>query len=173
MARGKPSWPARGAAALLALAAIGGCGSGSVPGTTAPPGASASAAPGTATANPTAADALSGYFSALDAHDAAAARGYLSPEFLQGFGSPAAFDGWVANYLSLRDLGVRAPQAPAATTAGQFPGYRDLVLYPVSYQAVVKQPSANEVTGRLERFVLLGRTSPSGPWLVLDVATSP
>lgn len=140
-------------------------GASSAPGTTSPSAASRSAA--------SAQDAARGYYAALAAHDVAAARTYLSPSYLASFGGESAFAAWVANYRSITNVSVRAPQAPAPDAAGHHPGYQRLTVIPVSYTARLRSPSANEVDGALDRFVLVGRSGASGPWQILDIATSP
>lgn len=114
-----------------------------------------------------------GYYAALGAHDPSAARQYLSPEYLASFSSESAFAAWVANYRSLTGLTLLPARAPGGDAAKQHPGYRDLTLLPISYTARLRTPSANEVNGQLDRFVLVGRSATSGRWLILDIATSP
>jgi hypothetical protein len=120
--------------------------------------------------------AVTGYYTALGVHDARAACRYLSPEYLAEFASNAdvpAFDAWVANYASLT---LRGPLSCPVTTPGPDaarPGYRDLHEYAVTYQAQLRTPSANETSGVMTRFVIVGRRTAQGPWLVLSIGTGP
>jgi hypothetical protein len=104
---------------------------------------------------------VTGYYTALAAHDAATARRYLTPEYFHGFATEAAFDAWVGNYVSLTNLRVGPAQSPAPDLAAQHPGYQDLVEYPISYTAVLRQALGNEGPGGTDRFVLVGRKTGS------------
>lgn len=115
---------------------------------------------------------VTGYYTALAAHDATTARQYLAPEYFSGFATVAAFKAWVDNYLSLTNLRVGAAQSPTPDIAAQHPGYQDLFEYPVSYIATLRQILGNEGPGGTDRFVLVGRTTDSS-WLILDIASSP
>jgi hypothetical protein len=129
---------------------------------------------------PTGADApdraVTGYYTAVGARDAQAACRYLSPEYLaefDGYADVPGLDAWVANYLSLT---LRGPLSSPVTTPGPdaaLPGYRDLHEYAVTYQAQLRTASANETSGVMTRFVIVGRRSAHSPWLVLSVGTGP
>jgi hypothetical protein len=129
---------------------------------------------------PTGADApdkaVTGYYTALGAHDARAVCRYMAPEYLAEFdryADPSAFDAGVANYLSLTLRGpLSSPVTMPAPDPG-LPGYRDLHEYAVTYQAQLRTPSANETSGVMTRFVIVGRRTAQGPWLVLSIGTGP
>jgi hypothetical protein len=120
--------------------------------------------------------AVTGYLTAVGAHDAQAACRYLAPEYVAQFDSradPTAFDAWVANYVSLT---LRGPLSSPVTTPGPdaaLPGYRDLHEYAVTYRAQLRTPVANETSGVMTRFVIVGRRTAQGPWLVLLIGTGP
>jgi hypothetical protein len=163
----------RTAAVVLVLLAVTGCAAqprdvGPVPSQTQLP---SSAVPSAGTVDQAAEAAVLGYYTAIAAHDAAAARSYLSPEYYKGFSSPDTFRTGIANYLSLTHLRVGPPPPMASLTPR--PGYSDLAEVHVSYDAVLKAPSANETTGPMERFVVVGRKGPASPWLILDIGTGP
>lgn len=140
---------------------------------------SASSQPSTARASrsqataPGATGAVKGYYAAVAAHNATAARQFLAPEYLAGFGGGSAFAAWVGNYRSLTGLSLRAARTPSGDVPPQHPGYRDLTFIPVSYVARLRNPSGNETSGAQDRFVLVGRSARSGAWLIVDIATSP
>lgn len=162
----------RTAAVVLVLLAVTGCAGqprdvGPVPSQTQLP---SSVAPSAGTVDQAAEAAVLGYYTAIAAHDAAAARSYLSPAYYEG-SSPESFSAWIANYLSLTHLRVGPPPPMASLTPR--PGYSDLAEVHVSYDAVLKAPSANETTGPMERFVVVGRKGPASPWLILDIGTGP
>jgi hypothetical protein len=113
------------------------------------------------------------YYQAIAAHDAAAARTYLAPEYYKGFASPAAYQAWIANYLHLTRLTLHSERPAGPDTAAQHRGYRDLTEVLVSYHAVLRTPSANETTGSMDRFAVVGRAGPASPWVIVDMATSP
>lgn len=187
------------ATVTAALATTGGCGNGST--TTVPAGNMVTSAPaststgGTASPDPTGAttsgpppstpgasqaataasaqDAARGYYAALAAHDPAAAERYLAPEYLATFNGHPAFAAWVANYRSLSGLTMRPGHAADPELTQQYPGYRDLTVLPVTYTVRLRTPSANEVDGSLDRFVLVGRSPARGSWLIVDITTSP
>jgi hypothetical protein len=121
--------------------------------------------------------AITGYYTALGAHDARAACRYLSPEYLAQFGRFAdlpGFDAWVANFASVTLRGSLTP-SPASPSEQDpaLPGYHDLYEYAVTYQAQLRTPSANETSGVMTRFVIVGRRTAQGPWLVLSIGTGP
>ena len=162
----------RTAAVVVVLLAVTGCAAqpgdvGPVPSQTQLP---SSAAPSAGSVDQAAEAAVLGYYTAIAAHDAAAARSYLSPEYYKGFSSPE-FRTWIANYLSLTHLRVGPP--PPMASLSPRPGYSDLAEVHVSYDAVLKTPSANETTGPMERFVVVGQKGPASPWLILDIGTGP
>jgi hypothetical protein len=140
------------------------------PRTSAP--ATSAATSGSAAGTVSALGSVKGYYSALGAHDAAAAARYLSPEYLATFGDATGFGAWAANFLSITQVAVQPAKTPGDDEVRQHPTYRDLTLVPVTYTAHLRTPSANEVDGPLDRFVLVGRST-GGAWLVVDIATSP
>ena len=174
MAGGGPGMR-RIAAVLLVLLAVPGCAvqpshaaaasqtPSPPPSASTPIGAPLSAAEATASA----------YYTAIGAHDADAARAYLASEYFKGFATPAAYRAWIANYLNLTGLTIHSERPASADTAAQHPGYLDLTEVLVSYHAVLRAPSANESTGSMDRFVIVGRTSPAAPWLIVDITTGP
>jgi hypothetical protein len=116
---------------------------------------------------------VEGYYAAVAAHDAKAARQFLSAEYLASFGGASEFAAWVNNYRSLTGLTARDARAPSGDVPPQHPGYRGLTFVPVSYVVRLRTPSANETDGPQDRFVLVGRSATSGKWLIVDIATSP
>lgn len=165
----------RTGAVLLALLAVAGCSS-------QPSGATAastrttspqSGTPSQSASTPAAEATVVAYYTAIAAHDPLTARTRLAPEYYKLYPTPAAYQAWIANYLSLTKLTIDSERPVAAETAAQHPGYTDLHELLVSYDAVLRTPSANETTGPMERFVIVGRRGPASPWLILDIATGP
>lgn len=134
-----------------------------------PDGGPASSSSGSASSQ----GAVSGYFRSLGKHDAKTARQFLSPEYRANFGSETAFAAWVANYRSLSGVTLQAARPPDTGTTQQYARYRDLAQWPVTYSATLKTPSANEMDGEMDRFVLVGRAEKTSPWLILDITTGP
>jgi len=112
------------------------------------------------------------YYKAIGGHDPAAVRALLAPEYFADFATEAAFKAWLANYVSLTTVAVQPGEAPFTDVAAQHPGYQDLTVVPVSYQAALTNPSGNEATGSMDRFVFVGRKDASSPWLILDIGSS-
>jgi hypothetical protein len=113
------------------------------------------------------------YYSSLARHDTAGARQRLSPEYLAQFGGTDAFARWAGNYTSLTGVLLGEVRTPDGEIAQQHPAYGELAQWPVTYTAALKTPSANEVDGSMDKFVLVGRAGAGGSWLILDITTSP
>ncbi len=167
----------RTAAVLVVLVALTGCAGQSGPAGTVSTASrpsltvAPSSSPPSGSVNQAAKATVLGYFNAISAHDPVAARTYLAPEYYKSFTSPAAFRAWLANYLSLTGLSVESQEPVGADAPAEHPGYTEFTELLVSYQAVLREPSGNEGTGRTERFIVLGRTGPAGPWVILDIAS--
>ncbi len=116
---------------------------------------------------------VAAYYHAIAVHDAVAARRLLAPEYLAAFASTAAFQTWIENFTSLTGLSVGTPRAPSADELAQFSRYTDVSVVPVTYDAVLKQPSGNDASGSADRFLLVGRSSSVGPWLILYEGSAP
>jgi hypothetical protein len=130
--------------------------------------------PTTAEADAVAAKAVvAAYYDAIAVHDAVAAGQLLAPEYLAAFASTAAFQTWIENFTSLTGLNVGTPRTPSADELAQFSRYADVSVVPVTYDAVLKQPSGNDASGSADRFLLVGRSSSVGPWLILSEGSAP
>jgi hypothetical protein len=130
--------------------------------------------PTTAEASASSAKAIvTAFYGAIAVHDAVTAGQLLAPEYLATFASPTAFQSWVENFTSITVVSVGPPRSPSADELAQYPRYTDLLVVPVSYDAVLKQPSGNDASGPADRFLLVGRSSSAGPWLILNEGSSP
>jgi len=165
-----------GAAAVLAGAGLlltAACGSGSAaaPAVVASPAGTPAGGPPAATRS--AEDTVTGYLRAVDAHDAATARSYLAPECRRDFdGEGGSFEDWVADVVSVR-LRSMPPAVTQTGLEGQFPAYRDLVEFGVTYDAVFRTPTASETSGPQSRFVVVGRDRARGVPLILEIGSGP
>lgn len=114
-----------------------------------------------------------GYLGAVNAHDAAAARTYLSPEYQQEWArSTPRFEDWVANVVSVR----LRPMPPGITLTGleaQNPRYRDLIEFGAVYDAVFRTKTDFDTSGPQNRFFIVGRSRAQGTWLILGIGTGP
>jgi hypothetical protein len=139
---------------------------------TAPSPASSSAQPAAA---PSARDAVIGYIRALNAHDVAAVRTYLAPEYQQERAAAIPrFEDWVANVASVR-LRPMPPGISPTGLEGQNPGYRDLIEFGASYDIAFRTESAHdmETSGPQTRFFVVGRSRTRGTWLIIGIGTGP
>lgn len=165
----------RTGAILFAILALAGCSSqpsGATAASTSTPSPQ-SGTPSQSTSAPAAEATVVAYYAAIAAHDPVTARTHLAPEYYKLYPSPAAYQAVIANYLSLTKVNLDSERPVAAQTAAQHPGYSDLHELLVSYDAVLRTPSANETTGPMARFVIVGRRGPASPWLILDIASGP
>jgi hypothetical protein len=116
---------------------------------------------------------VTGYVRALNAHDAAAARRYLAPEYQKELARETpAFDEWVANIVSAR-LRTMPPPVTDPGTTGQYRAYRDLVEFAATYDAVFRTPSDFASLGPQTRFFIVGRSRSRNTWLILSIGTGP
>lgn len=124
---------------------------------TTPPLATSVGQPPTAAGS--ARDAVIGYLGAVNAHDAAAARTYLAPEYQQEWArSIPRFEDWVANVVSVR----LRPMPPGITPTGleaQNPRYRDLIEFGAVYDAVFRASTDFDTSGPQTRFFVVGPDS--------------
>ena len=119
-------------------------------------------------------EAVVAFYQAIAAHDAAAARAHLAPDFYaKGFATPAAYQAWAANYLSLTNVTIDSERPVTADTAAQHPGFSDFHEMLVRYDGTLRTPTANESSGQTDRFVVVARHDSASPWLILDIATGP
>ena len=62
---------------------------------------------------------------------------------------------------------------PTTSAPPGTPRRRSSYLYGLIVSGAVLATSANETTGPMERFVIVGRKGPASPWLILDIGTGP
>ncbi len=165
----------RAGALAGAVVLLTSCGSTSTVAPTASMASASTATGSTATVRParSAREAVTGYLSAVNTHDAAAAYGYLAPEYPQDLvGAIPQFTDWVANVASAR---VR-PMPPGVSGAGieaQYPLYRDLIEFAVDYDITFRTESVPETSGPHTRFFIVGRSRAQGSWQILSIGTGP
>jgi hypothetical protein len=117
--------------------------------------------------------AVTGYLEALDTHDPAAARAYLAPEYQKDRAMAIPpFDSWVANIVSVR-LRSMPPGTDGAGMEAQFPGYRDLIEFGPTYDAVFRTQSLFATTGPQTEFFIVGRSRAHNTWLILSIGSGP
>jgi hypothetical protein len=116
---------------------------------------------------------VTGYLRAVNAHDAAAARMYLAPEYQQQrAGEIPRFEDWVANIVTIR-LGKLSRVMTGGGLEGQYPRYRDLIELGATYDVVFRTESAMETSGPQTRFLLVGHGLARTAWLILSIGTGP
>jgi hypothetical protein len=112
---------------------------------------------------------VTAYYSAIGHHDTSSAAQLLAPEVRQHYQS--APDSDFTNVVSLAN--IRDVKEGVIALPGGIPaGYQDVTQVALAYDVVYKQ-AITETSGRHIRFVYVGRTSGSAPWMILSIGTGP
>jgi hypothetical protein len=108
------------------------------------------------------------YFDAVAKGDWSTARACVAPGFDQIMSS--APDSDFNNLKSLSNVKVGDP-SPAGNPGGSA-AFVETAELAVTFDAIYKQ-TITVPSGHQTRFVLLGRRSPSSPWLIFSIGTGP
>jgi hypothetical protein len=113
-------------------------------------------------------DTVTAYYSAIGAHDASTAAELLAPEIRQQYQSGPDSDFTnVMSVTNIRDITEAVVSAPAIPA-----GYQDVTQVALRYDVVYKHV-ITEMSGTSTRFVYVGRTSSTAPWLIVSIGTGP
>ena len=118
-------------------------------------------------------DAVTAYLRAVSGHDATTAYTFLAPQYPQDLvGDLQQFRAWVANMGNLQLTDIE----PGNTDTGldeQYPPYRDLVEYAVTYRVTFTNESDTDTSGAKTRFFVVGRSRAHNVWRILSIGTGP